>query len=406
MPKKYSDLPRGIDRLHNGQYRARIYTQGRRHTIGSFFTIGDARAALSIARGEIARGIFIPPAEVKAERRRAADEKAKSAVTIDTLADEWFTFLERAGRSRGTIYTYQSRYNTHIRPVFGEVPVTVVTPAEVEDWYSDLLREKGSGVARNVYLTLSALFTYATGKAKGQSATFTPLISENPCGVPGATKHQPKHDHDDGEKVATPEQVAALVSNMPPRYALAVNLAAWSALRLGEVIALRRRDMSTAVDGTLWIRIVRQVQARGSGLYETRPKSEAGTRSVPIPPALTETVNDHLREHVGRKRDMLLFPRTPKGDDWIHPNTLRNAFNAAVETYNDSADPDDRLDGFTFHALRHTALTRIGQAGATLEELKRFAGHTSAEVVAKYQHATRDRLAMLASSLSSEVRNL
>ncbi|WP_423057357.1 tyrosine-type recombinase/integrase [Brevibacterium linens] len=140
----------------------------------------------------------------------------------------------------------------------------------------------------------------------------------------------------------------------------------------------------------------------GKGLYEDTPKSEAGRRSVPVPKALWSVVEDHLADHVGKAKKSLVFPRTSKGTVWTHPNVLRNAFNRARDEWN-RLNPDDVLGNFTFHGLRHTALTRVGQAGATLEELKRYAGHSSAEVVSKYQHATKDRLAMLAQTLSDQM---
>lgn len=55
-------LPRGITRYRD-RYRVRIDHEGRTHALGMFDTLTDARAAMDIARGEAARGRFVPPAE-------------------------------------------------------------------------------------------------------------------------------------------------------------------------------------------------------------------------------------------------------------------------------------------------------------------------------------------------------
>lgn len=394
---KTEKLPQGINRTPKGRYRARVYYQGRQQSIGQFDTLTDAKAALNIAKADIARGVFVPMATRKAQERQQHQEQTRSTITVDQVAEKYFAFLESSGKSRGTIYTYESRFRSHVAPTFGHRPIAEITVKDIEDWYARLLKTKGQGVARSVYLTASAFFNYAAGDARGQSSAFEPFIESSPCKVSGAAKHRPQHR--ESEPVASVEQLSFIADHVPPQYRLAILLSGWCAVRLGEVLALKRSDI-TDVNGQLWLNISRQVQARGKGLYETEPKSEAGVRSVPIPAAFNDVVKAHLDDYVGKARSALLFPRV--GEKWTHPNYLRNRFNDAREAWNE-AHEDDRLEHFTFHSLRHTALTRVGQAGATLEELKRYAGHSSAEVVAKYQHATRDRLAMLAGALSDSV---
>lgn len=392
---KAKKLPPGINLTPGGEYRARVYFQGKQQSIGQFQTITDAKTARSIAKSEIARGVFVPMSVRKAKAKEEQRERDRAIVTVDYVAEQFWKFLKSTGKTQGTIYTYQSRYRTHIAPRFGQQPIADITVAQVEDWYSGLLKAKGQGVSRSVYLTISSLFNYAAGKANGLNSAFTPYIDTSPVQVSGATKHRPERR--DSEPVATVEQIEFLASHSG-KYRLAILLSAWAAVRLGELIALQRSDL-THGGGFYWLRISKQVQARGKGLYETAPKSEAGYRTVPIPAALNDEIEAHLQT-IPNVKDSLLFPRV--GGEWTHPNSLRNAFNRARDEWNDE-HPKDTLDNFTFHGLRHTALTHIGQAGATLEELKRYAGHTSAEVVAKYQHATRDRLAMLAGKLSGQI---
>lgn len=68
----------------------------------------------------------------------------------------------------------------------------------------------------------------------------------------------------------------------------------------------------------------------------------------------------------------------------------------AVTTINEADENNPpSLEGFVFHGLRHTALTNLGRAGATLADLMEFAGHSDVKSVMKYQHTGKDRLAQL-----------
>lgn len=407
--KKPSSLPRGIDRLGPNRYRVRIFYEGRQHSIGVFRTIGDATAALHIGLSEKARGVFVPPsirrAQLKAEREAAAEQEQRDNRTVEELADAWLSWLERMGRKYNTRYQYHRTIEAYFRPVFSERPVTSITTDEIADWFDNLMVDKGEKVARPAYATISTMFNFATGKAEGLPRSFEPWIDANPCDVPGASR-KPRPDKSK-QTVATPQDIAAIADGMPDGEQLIVLLAGWCGLRLGEVLGLRRRHVTTSGTGDhaqMWVSIEKQVQSRGSGVREETPKSSAGVRSVPVPASLVDAIRTHLRDRVAKGPGTLLFPRHSTGNQLHNPNTVRKRFNAA----RDAAIKADkqrkpRLTGFTFHGLRHSCLTRLGQAGATLADLMAFAGHADVDSVLIYQHSEKERLAALAQQLSPEV---
>ena len=59
------------------------------------------------------------------------------------------------------------------------------------------------------------------------------------------------------------------------------------------------------------------------------------------------------------------------------------------------------LEGVHFHDLRHAGLTLSTQAGATLAEVMRRAGHASSRAALIYQHAAEQRDAAIADLLSA-----
>lgn len=396
MTKKKKTLPTGITLRPNGQYRVRMSVDGHEYMIGQYHSLGDAKAALDIARGEKARGIFVPPG-VKRARRKAKQqafeiEQKIRTRTIRELAESWLKWLEVEGRAIGTIYTYRRRLEQSFLTTFEEWPVTMVTVEDVTRWYDNLVKSNGEGVAKQHYRTVDGMFRYATGQSTGLPRSFDPWIKDSPVDIPGAGRSRPAPRTE--EIVVTPEEIAAIANHMPDRERLAVLLAGHCALRIGEVLGLRRRDITTDHEGTMWLSVNEQVQARGTGVRLDPPKTQAGYRDVPIPAVLQAAVKSHLKNHVLKPGESFLFARHETGNMAHHPNTFRGHFNTAKDK---TGNP--RLTELTFHGLRHSCLTRIGQAGATLADLMAYAGHSDVESVLIYQHSEKKRLASLSNAI-------
>ncbi|MCK6096340.1 tyrosine-type recombinase/integrase [Micrococcus sp. EYE_162] len=400
-------LPQGITRNPGGMYRARLGVDGVQHSLGTFATLGDARAALDIARAERARDTFIPPAErraqLKAEREARRAQAAADARTVRELAEAWLSWQEARGLKLGSVYTYRRHLEAHFLPTFGERPVGHVTALDLNAWLDHLEESKSPAGAAQVHRVVAALFKWATGDAAELPRTFTPWLLTSPVPPLAARRLRRPNLPRRNRETLTDAELSALADLMPAPDRLAVLLSGWCALRIGEVLALRRRHVTTDAEGTTWIRVESQVQARGSGVREESPKSEAGRREIPVPAVIAGDLAAHLDEHAAPGPDGLLFPRVGGGNQLNNPNTIRKRFNAALAELNAQRQRDGlpTVDNFTWHGLRHTALTRLGQAGATTAELKAYAGHSDGKSVEVYQHAERRRLVALTAELGT-----
>ena len=155
------------------------------------------------------------------------------------------------------------------------------------------------------------------------------------------------------------------------------------------MLGLQRRDIdelhATVKIARTWLQI-------SSGLaQEGLPKTEAGHRTVNIPPNVIEVLRDHLERFTGPSPDSWLFPG--EGDNPASPRTLDRAWDTARRAVG-------RGD-LRFHDLRHTGLTWSAGLGATTAELMHRAGHKSPAAALRYQHATQDRDAVLADALGA-----
>jgi len=178
-----------------------------------------------------------------------------------------------------------------------------------------------------------------------------------------------------------------IVAKMPARLQMMTLLAAWCALRFGELAELRRGDVNLD-RGVLDIR--RGVVGLKGGRIIGTPKSDADTRTVSIPPHLIEPLRVHLTELAQRGADGLLFPSV--NGKHLATRTLYDSFYPAREA---ASRPDLR-----FHDLRHTGAVLAAATGATLADLMHRLGHSTASAAMRYQHASEQRDQDIAAKLS------
>jgi len=204
-------------------------------------------------------------------------------------------------------------------------------------------------------------------------------IGRSPCKVKNAASESATE-----RPVATVAELAVAVAAVPARYRLAPLLAAWCQLRRGEILGLQRQDVDLLHD-TIKIERTWVLQTDGKHV-QGPPKTEAGRRTIAIPPNVRPVLRDHLNRFAG---PVWLFPGD--GDHPASPRTIDRVWHKGRQ----AADRPD----LRFHDLRHSGLTWAAATGASTAELMRRAGHTSATAALRYQHATEDRDHALANAL-------
>jgi integrase len=183
---------------------------------------------------------------------------------------------------------------------------------------------------------------------------------------------------------------------MPEQYQAMVLLAAWCALRFGELTELRRRDVvifDGSQDSDDWygiLRVERAVVRTESGFEVTTPKSDAGRRDVEIPPHLIPAIKTHLETRTGATKNALLFPAVNGGH--LAPASLYRSFYKARTAAN--------RDDLRWHDLRHSGAVLAAATGATLAELMARLGHSTPQAAMKYQHRAQGRDRQIARLLS------
>ncbi|MDJ0325111.1 site-specific integrase [Cryobacterium sp. PH31-AA6] len=306
--------------------------------------------------------------------------------TLGTYSEEWLrTRTNRHGEHLlpRTRSEYERLLRTSLLPL-ADTRLNMLTPELIRTWYAGQLNTGKKTQSARAYGFLRSILGTAVNDRR---------IASNPCMIRGA------QNASTGKKVLppTPEQLQKILEAIAPRYKAAVIIAAWAGCRYGELTELRRKDirilkMDRAVESVI-VEVSRGVtHVAGQGFIIGKTKSEAGVRSIVLPPHVHGLVLEHLKDHVGRSPEALLFPAAD------------GATHLAQSTFAKHWYPARKAAGrqdMPWHALRHYGATRAALAGATLKELQERLGHSTVAAAMRYQH-TAGRDADLARRMSEQ----
>ncbi|HEY6030046.1 MAG TPA: site-specific integrase [Gaiellaceae bacterium] len=165
-------------------------------------------------------------------------------------------------------------------------------------------------------------------------------------------------------------------------YVCVFDVALGTGLRLGELRALRWRDVDRE---RRLVRIERAYSLREL----RRPKSESGVRAVPLFPSVDAALREVAARAVSRGRyapDELVFA-SARGTPLEPSNLRQRAWLPALAL----AGLGDA--GYRFHDLRHTCVSRLVQAGADIKLVQSVAGHANPLITLKrYSHLLDARI--------------
>jgi len=348
-----------LRQLPSGRWQV-AYTgpDGNRHKAPrTFATDDDAIGWLNIERRKIELGTW------------GAVERS-DGIKLRAYANIWIEQRQLRPRTR---QHYESMLERLILPELGDAEIVTLTPAKVRQWHAEL----GNGhPTRNAH-------AYALLHAICATAVQDEVLDANPCRIRAAMQTKRRREID----ILTVADLDRLASKMPPRLRASVVMAAWLGLRWGETSELRRSDVSA--DCTV-LHVRRAVTYRAGTFTVGPPKTSADVRDVAVPPHIRPIIKAHLKNHVGKSADSLLFPM----DDGKHMHGDN------YRTHWEKARAAIKKPNLRVHDLRHVGAVLAAQSGATTAELMHRLGHTTPQMALKYQHVAEGRDAEIAQRLS------
>ena len=268
-------------------------------------------------------------------------------------ARRWLRGLAVAPETRRA---YQSEFNNHVLPTFGDRALRQVaqdregTAQLVNQSLAELSRQRRE-IAR---LVITGTLDEAVRAARlpRHHLDGIRLTSDN-----GA--------HGRSDFVFPPRsQIEALAAGLRPDVRLTIWLMRGCGLRVSEALAIRKDCFR---EGTL--RISEQVQPDGRGTVALKHRRPGENREMPAPAYLLEAVDRHVTEHGTRDGYLLAGARVP----FVQHRGYLKSFTRAAQL---AGIPE----GFTPHSLRHVFASALLARGVPITDVAEWLGHRSIEV--------------------------
>jgi integrase len=318
-----------------------------------YYTKRTAEEALNAILADARRGIL-------------PDSHKRSGHTFGDACDEWLRYIEHdRQRAPSTVKDYCTTVCARLLPEFGrDTPLEKITTERIDRWRERLLDE-GELSRRTVQKMLVSLFgILKRAKRRG-------WITVNPSEDVERVASKRSGDFN----VLSPVEVEAVARVADGElFAALFKVAAFTGLRMGELRALRWRDVDFAK---------RTIHVRGSFTrgHHGPPKS-GKVRSVPLIDQAARAFDGlSQREQFTGPDDLVFCSET---GEHIGEYRMRDSFYDALT----DAGLDDRRGGdnpMVFHDLRHTFGTLAVEAWP-LHDVRAYMGHADIQTTMIYVH--------------------
>ncbi|MGO8068755.1 tyrosine-type recombinase/integrase [Rhizobium leguminosarum] len=320
------------------------------------------------------------------EVREGVHVADSATITIEEAGKLWIKSGEAAGLERTTIDQRKQHLNLHIVPLVGSVKLNKVTAPWVRTFQDDL-RAKGRTLAMVKRVTVSLGSILAD--AQGRGLVVRNAVHELSKARSGtkASDRRAKAKLRIGVDIPTNDETRNILDAAVGRYRPLIVTMIFTGIRSSEARGLRWED----VDLKKGLLHVRQRADRYGKIG--MPKSEAGQRTLPLPPIVVNTLKEWTLV-CPKSEAGLVFPNQA-GNIEFHNNMLHRGlweaeFAAGLSVVTDKKDEDGKpilapkYSGF--HALRHWyaswCINRKADGGLelTAKAVQARMGHSSIQV--------------------------
>jgi integrase len=309
--------------------------EGRGKPAAGYLTKRGAQHALDEILADARRGQLLGPV------------RPSGGVTFGEAAAEWLRYVEQDRKRRpSTVRDYRIVVEKVLAPALGDAPLAAITRGHIDAFRARLVAEgRLSARTINKYLALIHGILKRAQRVYGLSAN-----------AAAGVERQPARRTGDFDVLSAPEIEALIRAAASPQDAAIFATAAYAGLRLGELRALRWRDVDF---GKRLIHVRRSYVERDEGV----PKS-GRVRSVPMIDQVARALDElSRREWFTRDADLVFCN---EAGDHFDDSSLRRRFYAARIGAG--------LKRIRFHDLRHTFGTVAVQV-FPISDVKAYMGH-------------------------------
>lgn len=275
-------------------------------------------------------------------------------------------FVKNKKIKESTRNKYFEFLENHLLPFFGDMRIKSITFNIVKDWHDG---QPKNVAIYNAYKLLKQIFDNAC-KRHGE---IEPLIKENPCCLEDVLRPKKKHT----TVIPSQEQLGELISHVEERFKLAEYIIGFLGLRIGEVLALQRRDIDLK-NSILHVRRslieVRDEETQKVKTVVGDTKSETSHRTLNIPESAKPMFEKQLKEYTSKEADAFIFT-TEGHTNFVKPSNFRD------RVHNKARKQVAGLEEYWPHDGRHATCVYMRDSDNTsLNVVSKQLGHSNTQV--------------------------
>jgi integrase len=277
------------------------------------------------------------------------------AVTFSALLDRYID--EEMPPRKSTSDSYTSIIKNHLRPRWGNMVLSDISPALIHSWFQSLkLQPVTKGHVRSL---MRLLFDRAT------LWEYLPLERRNPLELVKIRKVTRRSKE---PVVITHEQFRAVVSKLPAHVNMIAVVAGCLGLRVSEALGLKWSD----IDWEKRVITIQRSAYRGA-IEDTKTLSSAA--KLPLDPALAILLEKWRLECESERKSESdpepewVFANPSTGMPYLSPSLQQRWVRPAGESLG--------IKGLGFHSLRHSYRSWLDAAGATPGVTKDLMRHSA-----------------------------
>ncbi len=342
--------------------------------------------------------------EIQKDLADSIDETA-AKMSLNQLFELYLSLKDKENFQDSTKDDYLGLWNNHIRNTeLGNAQIKNIKTSHIKRFYKEL---KDKGLSNSTIKKFNTIL-----RPSFELALDDDMIRKNPVKKDCVKKY--KGEKNVREALTRDEQKKLLdfveSSNVYKIYAPMLRYMLGTGCRIGEVIGITWDDIdmkSRSININHQLKYKKKEDGK-TGFMIASPKTDAGKRIIPM---TTEVYNalimrKRYRLFLGTPRDFEVdgyknFVFVTKNGRPIAPNGFNNAMKNIVSAYNKLEEKKAReekrkpvlLPHVSAHIFRHTACTRMAEAGMEIKALQYIMGHSNAAVTLDvYTHVHEQKI--------------
>jgi len=358
----------------------------------------DAKYA-STVRSDIVKNIRLGTGYQSLAEKRALESKRKNEdlVKKETLKRKNMPFDKLAVKyiewAKGEKKSYKddaSRYQNHIKPVFGNIPIKDISMIHLEKLKRNL-QSKNSRYGKKLSDATIKHCLVLVRQMFNRAISWKMYEGNNPVSATARENRNFLKTADNKRvRFLDSEEAGILLDELKGRSQQLhdiCQLSLFTGMRMGEIFNLKWND----------------VDLKHNSISIKDDKS-GGSRSAHITPLLSKLFQ-RMKKNTPTAKELIFKDRNGK-----KIREISNVFEKVTEKLGFNKDVTDQRDKVVAHTLRHTFASWLAMQGEPIITIKNLMGHSSLEMTLRYAHLSpsheRDAVIKLARGKRNKVVNL